>query len=269
MGWPVMSVSYSVSSADELHQTEHVAAPAIGQIRGDTAGPDVVVVHPQAGDLLEEPQDLFALAPAVEHHRHGPDVHAVGRQEQQVRRDPVELGHEHADPDRPLGHLDLEELLDGEGERQLGEQRRGVVHAGDVGAALHVGQLLTRPLHAGVQVADDGLGAQDGLAPELHHEAQHPVRGRVLRPHVDEHGLVFGRRVSSSCAPRSRTCAAHAFRSGPRLTEVMCGWWLLAAFRRGDGAVARRRPTATAGIDTCQVIMGQARGRGLNGWGRP
>ena len=51
-------------------------------------------------------------------------------------------------------------------------------------------ELLGRLLHAGVQVPDDRLRAQDGLAVELHHEAQHAVRRRVLRAHVDDHGLV-------------------------------------------------------------------------------
>ena len=95
-----------------LEEPQHVVAPAVGQVGGDAAGADVVVVHPQAGDLLEEPQHLLALAPAVEHHRHGADVHAVGGQEQQVRRHAVQLGHEHADPHGPLGHLDAEQLLD-------------------------------------------------------------------------------------------------------------------------------------------------------------
>jgi hypothetical protein len=42
-----------------------------------------------------------------------------------------------------------------------------------------------------VQVADDRLASQHGLALELQHEAQHPVRGRVLRPHVDDHRLIL------------------------------------------------------------------------------
>ena len=54
----------------------------------------------------------------------------------------------------------LEQLLDGEGEHQLVEQRRRVVHAGDVGGALEVGEVLARLLHAGVEVADDRLGPQ-------------------------------------------------------------------------------------------------------------
>ena len=83
-----------------------------------------------------------------------------------------------------------EQGLGGQGEDQLVVQRREVVHPGHVGAALDVGQLLALLLHPGVQVADDGLGPQHGLAVELEHEAQHPVGGGVLRTHVDDHGLV-------------------------------------------------------------------------------
>ena len=55
------------------------------------------------------------------------------------------------------GHLDAEQLLDGQREHQLVVQRRQVVHARDVRRALDVGELLARLLHAGVQVADDRL----------------------------------------------------------------------------------------------------------------
>ena len=156
------------------------------------------MVHPQARDHLEEPEPLLAVAPAVDHHRHRADVHAVGGEEQQVAGDPVELGEEHADPLRPLGDVlvDAEELLGGEAEHQLVEQRRGVVHPRDVGGALEVGEVLARLLHAGVQVADDRLGAQHGLALELEHEAQHAVGAGVLRPHVDDHRLVLGRALA-------------------------------------------------------------------------
>ena len=94
-----------------------------------------------------------------------------------MRRDPVQLAHQHADPLRPLRDVlvDAEQLLGGQGEDQLVEERRRVVHAGDVGGALEVGEVLARLLHAGVQVADDRLGAQHRLALELEHEAQHAV----------------------------------------------------------------------------------------------
>jgi hypothetical protein len=180
---------------DHVEEAQDVVAPAVGEIGGHAAGTDVVVVHPQPGDLLEEPQHLLALAPAVEHHRHGADVHAVGGEEQDVRRDPVELAHEHADPLGPLGDvvLDAEQRLGGQREDQLVEQGGRVVHAGHVGGALEVGELLARLLHPRVQVADDRLRAQDRLALQLEHEAQHAVGAGVLWPHVDDHRLVFAR----------------------------------------------------------------------------
>ena len=172
---------------------EHTVAPAGGEVGGDAAGADVVVVHPQAGDLLEEPQHLLALAPAVDHHRDRAEVHAVGGHEQQMARHAAHLGHQHADPDGPLGDVavDAEQLLGRHGERELVGDRAQVVHAGDVGAALRVRELLAGLLHAGVQVPDDRLAAQHGLALEFQHQPQHAVGRRVLRTHVDDHRLIL------------------------------------------------------------------------------
>ena len=41
-----------------------------------------------------------------------------------------------------------------------------------------------------MQIADVGREGDDGLAVDLEHEAEHAVGGRVLRAHVDDHGLV-------------------------------------------------------------------------------
>ena len=212
IGWPVISVSYSSSRGGiSSSSAQHVVAPARRQVGGDATGADVVVVHPQAGDLLEEAQHLLALAPAVDHHRHGAEVHAVGREEQQVAGHPVELGHQHADPHRPLGDLlvDAEQLLGGEGERQLVEERAEVVHARDVRAALHVRQRLAGLLHPGVQVADDRLAAQHRLALQLEHQAQHAVGAGVRRAHVEDHRLVLVR-IVRDVAELGRLGLAHA-----------------------------------------------------------
>ena len=186
---------------DGVAQLEHALLPTVGQVGRDAAGPDEVVVHAQAGDELEEAQHLFALAPAVEHHRHRADVHAVRRLEQQVRRHAVELDEHHADPRRARRHLDVEQPLDRHAVDELVRERRRVVHARDVGAALHVGELLAGLLHAGVEVADHRLDAQHLFGVELHHEAQHTVRRRVLRTHVDDHRVVE-RRPPATCRRR-------------------------------------------------------------------
>ena len=150
------------------------------------------MVHPQACDLLEERQDALALAEAVHHHRQRGDVHAVGGHVGHVRGDPVELGHQHAYPLGPRGHVDTQQRLGGHREDQLVEERRQVVHAGDVGGTLEIGEVFAGLLHAGVQVADHGLAPQHRLALELDHDPQHAVGAGVLRPHVDDHRLVVG-----------------------------------------------------------------------------
>ena len=48
-------------------------------------------------------------------------------------------------------------------------------------------------LHAGVEVADHRLGAQDRLTVELHHDPQHAVGGGMGGAEVEDHGLVLGR----------------------------------------------------------------------------
>ena len=212
----------------------HRVLPAVGEIGRGATDPDEVVVHPQARDHLQQAQRLLALAPAVEHHRHRADVHAVGRLEQQVRRHAVQLDEHHADPRRARRHVDVEQPLDRHAVDELVRERRRIVHAGDVRAALHVRELLARLLHAGVEVTDHGLDAHDLFGVELHHDPQHTVRRRVLRAHVDDHRvaeLVAGpgttgqhqlARASAqdapmqSCEPAARTPASiHSTGSTP------------------------------------------------------
>ena len=90
------------------------------QVLRDAAGTDVVVVHPQAGDHLEDVEHHLALAEAVEHRRHGADLHAAGRDPHAVGGDPVELHHQHPNDGDPLRDLvgDAEQPLDGRGSRR-------------------------------------------------------------------------------------------------------------------------------------------------------
>ena len=145
-----------------------------------------------------------------------------------MARHPVQLGHQHADPHRPLGDVvvDAEQLLGGHREHQLVEERAEVVHAGDVRAALHVRQLLAGLLHAGVQVADDRLAPQHRLALQLEHQAQHAVGRRVLRTHVDDHRLVVVG-VLREVAELGRLGLAHA-QHGADLAQQLGGGELAA-----------------------------------------
>ncbi len=86
--------------------------------------------------------------------------------------------------------LDAHEPLDGDGVAQV------VAHGGEVVGAVGVGQEVLVPdglallLEAGVQVAEVGVGGDDGLAVELDDDAQHAVGGGVVGAHVENHVAV-------------------------------------------------------------------------------
>ena len=140
----------------------------------------------RAAVFLENLERLFALAEAVEHRRDGADIERVRAQPQQVAGDAVQLREDDADGLRARRRFHVQQLLDRQAVAQAVGDRRHVVHAVHVGIELRVGAVLGDLLHAAMQVADDALGAQHLLAVELEDDAQHAVRGRVLRAHVED-----------------------------------------------------------------------------------
>ena len=169
-----------------LHQRDEVAdlvERAGGHVLGDAAGTDERVVHPQAGDQLEQVEDQLALAEADRHHGQRADLHAAGGDRHQVGGDPVELHQEHPHDLGLLGDvvLDVEQPLDAEAVGHLVVERGEVVHPGAEGDALHPGAELHVLLDAGVQVADAAAGLGDRLALELEDQAEHAVGRGVLR----------------------------------------------------------------------------------------
>jgi hypothetical protein len=165
----------------------------------EAAHPEVPVVHAHARDHLEQVEDLFALAHGVEEERQRPHVEDAGAQEQQVARDPVELDQDDAGALRPFGNLGREQLLGGEHVGELVPEAMGVVHAVRVRDGLLVRAVLHRLLEAAVQVPDLRREPRDPLAVEVHDEAQHAVRARVLGPDVDAHE--FGLELAAPLAP--------------------------------------------------------------------
>ncbi|MGY4645481.1 hypothetical protein ACVW07_003314 [Cellulomonas sp. URHB0016] len=161
-------------------------------VLGDAAGPDERVVHAQAGDELEDLEDLLAGREAHGHDRRGAHLVAARGEAHEVRRDPVELHEQHPDDGGPLGDVlgDAEQLLDRETVGRLLEQRGDVVHAGAERHALGPGAELHVLLDAGVQVADARAGLGHRLTVDLEHQPEHAVGRRVLRAHVDDDALL-------------------------------------------------------------------------------
>ena len=91
------------------------------------------------------------------------------------------------------GIVDAQELLDRPTQTLVVGRRGHVVHPVGVRDAAVVGLGLEELLGAAVEVADDRLGVDDPLAVDPHHDAQHAVGRRVLRPEGDLHLLAVGR----------------------------------------------------------------------------
>src|SRR6059036_1340769 len=117
-------------------------------------------------------------------------VQAPGAEPEAVRRDPLQLGGDHAQVLRALGDVDSRDLLDGGDVRELRGHRGDVVGLRCDGRILDVGERLTELLVAPVEVADHRVHADNRLALEREDHAKDAVGRRVLRPHVHHEALV-------------------------------------------------------------------------------
>ena len=162
------------------------------QVLRHAAGTDEGVVHPQAGDQLEQVEHLLPLAHPVDEHRGRAQLEAERADPAEVRGDPVQLHHQHPDHAGPFRDpvLDAEQPLHRQAVRGLVEDRHQVVRPGDERHALGPGPVLQVLLDAGVQVADDRPDLGHGLAVQGEDQPQHAVGGRVLRAHVDDDAFV-------------------------------------------------------------------------------
>ena len=85
------------------------------------------------------------------------------------------------------GHLDIEQLLERHDRRPLAEERGDVFERVGVADRLVVVGVLAELLHAAVEVPEHRVDVHDALAVDLEDDAEDAVRGRVMRPHVQEH----------------------------------------------------------------------------------
>lgn len=115
-------------------------------------------------------------------------------------QDARDLAKQGPDPLGSLGDLDVQELLDGEGEALLVGHHGDVVEAVEVGQGLQIGLVLDQLLGAAVQEADVGIGADDLLAAELENKTQDAVGGGMLGAEVD--GVVADLAVGDAALAR-------------------------------------------------------------------
>lgn len=139
--------------------------------------------------LLETPQERCQST----------NIHGVREDGHQVVKDTSDLSKECSDELGSLGNLDVEQLLDGEGEALLVGHHRDVVESVKVRQGLEICLVLDQLLGTSMQQTDVGVGADNLLAVELENQTQHAVSGGMLRTKVD--GVV------SDLAVRNRVLA--------------------------------------------------------------
>ncbi len=88
---------------------------------------------------------------------------------------------------RALGDFKVEELLDSQAITEIVGERIEIIDTVGEGNYLLIELGLAGFLDAGVQITDLGTDADNDLAVQLNDQAQHAVRRRVLRSHVEDH----------------------------------------------------------------------------------
>lgn len=109
-----------------------------------------------------------------------------------------------------IRNLDVQELLNGQGEALLVGHHGDVVESVEVGKSLEIGLVLDQLLSASVEQTDVGIGSNDLLAIEFQNQSQHTVGSGMLRTKVD--GVV------ANLAVGNRVLA--------RLSDVLCEVWV-------------------------------------------
>ena len=173
-----------------LAEGPHALLEAERDVLHHAADLEVARVHALARGHLEEVEDAVAVAPAVPEDRDRAEVQRAGREPDQVRGDPVELEVQDAQVLRARRDLEADQRLDGAAVGHRVEVVGEVVHPLDDGDDLPVRLVLGGLLDAGVDVADDRLDVAHDLALEREQQPQHPVRGRVVRAHVERQQLL-------------------------------------------------------------------------------
>ena len=155
-------------------------------VPGDTAGTEVGIHQPVAGDLLEEVEQVLALAEGVgERRTEDAQVGAEGAEEHEVAANAVELRQDDADVLGPLRRHQARQLLNGLHVAELGVELRQVLGAVLVADGLPVVHVLGQLLGAAVHVSDVRDEVDDLFAVDDQHHAEDAVGRRVLRSDVD------------------------------------------------------------------------------------
>ena len=178
---------------DFLQKLPDLIHPARRQIARHAADARVAGGKARTRQRLEQIVELLAFRERVHEHGQRADIHREAAHAQQMRRDAGEFAAHDADvlAARRQRLVDAHQLLDGERVSDVAGERREVIQSIRVRDELGVSHVLRDLLVTAMEVADVGHRLGDDLAVHLEQDAQHAVRGRMRRPHVEDHLLAL------------------------------------------------------------------------------
>ncbi|KAI3486306.1 hypothetical protein L1887_50200 [Cichorium endivia] len=181
------------------------------QVVRHTAGAHVGGVQTRTRHALVELHELLTLLERPQEGRQTTDVHDVREHRHAVVEDARDLAKHGADPLGALGHLDVEQLLDGARVAQLVGHHRNVVESVKVRQRLRVRLILDQLLRASVQETNVGLQQQKFKASAWSNVIARSLPGGIA--------LTSVRRISSPLSSRIRRNTPWAAGCwGPKLT---------------------------------------------------
>ena len=134
--------------------------------------------------------------------------------------DPAKFAVKHTDEAAAARNFNANQLFNRETPGMFLVHRCRIVQPVKVRQTLKIGLVLEQLLGASMQQADMAIDPVDQLTIQIHHHAQHAVRGRMLRPEVQREGTIFlrnGFHIVSHYAPSSSVVAF----SSPGISAVM------------------------------------------------
>src|ERR1700687_470694 len=169
-----------------VEEPRELRDPTRWEVVHDAARPEEVVVHARAAELLDEVEDLLAVAEAPQHRGRRAHVEAVRAEPHEVAGAPRHLVDDDADELRATRYLDARDRLGRTAVRVLVQHRGDVVGLVRVTRALVEGPPLVDLLETPVQVPHHRDAFDDLLAGEPQHQAQDAMRRGMLGSQIQD-----------------------------------------------------------------------------------
>ena len=143
--------------------------------------------QPRAAIFFENFQNFFALAKTIKNRSQRANIQRMRSQPHQMRRDALQLRENCANHARPRRRFHAHQFFNRLAVSQSIRDRGHIIHAVHIRSELLVRAVLGDFFYAAMQISDDAFRADNFFAVELQLHAQHAVRGRMLRTHIDDY----------------------------------------------------------------------------------